>query len=132
MKKTLFFCLLYFITINVFARSCPPANQVVYRGGDGVYHVAPPAGWKLSEDKRHNKYNKDYVFRVAAWGDHKHPTDNVRCYYYDASGRDYGHIQIETIDFFDKSHVASWHDNNDPLYALCVSRSDDVSQCSFK
>ena len=115
------------LSSSIFARTCPTASAVIYKNLRGESEVNVPAGWRFIEDTRKNKYlNVD--FRVAAWGDHKHPTDAVRCYYYPSDLG--GHIKIETIDLMDASHVASWG-GQDNLYYGRVSYSNDVNHCSF-
>lgn len=72
-----------------------------------------------------------YIFRVAAWGDHKKSVDNVRCYYY--SVYDETKSVILTSNLIPESAITShpeWSNENDH-YHLCVSRSDNIYACPF-
>lgn len=127
--KKLSLVLLYLFSSAAIAQSCPPSNQIFVQRDHG-YDVAPPSGWRVVIDKRTSRH-KNFGFKIAAWGDHKHPTDSVRCHYYDAFGED--HIQLETIDLLDRSRLsAQWRGApNDNLYAICGSDSDNVNECVF-
>lgn len=126
MKKIILLMLLSIASSSSFARTCPPVDKLFVKTSKG-YEVSPPSGWVTVNDTRSWLYN-DVTFSVAAWGDHKHTTDNVRCYYYkNGSGSEF--VKIETTDLMDASHVSAWG-GNDPLYYLC-SRSTDVKSCPF-
>lgn len=71
-----------------------------------------------------------YVFRVAAWGDHRNEMDYVRCHYYSGSN----HIEIKNYQLLSKnaflSH-ANWHGDANNLYFLCTSFNTDINECPF-
>jgi hypothetical protein len=126
MKRVISFCLLYSMAILAYAQACPTANALLIKR-DGKYIVVPPPGWRLIVNDK-NPAQSNLVFRVAAWGDHKHPSDNVRCHYYHNVSDD--HVQIETVEFISESRIASSWQVNDH-YGLCVSRSNNVNECQF-
>ncbi|KTD59317.1 hypothetical protein Lsan_2221 [Legionella santicrucis] len=123
MKKIISF-FLYSITILGYAQTCPTVNELLVKGGTN-YYVVPPPGWNLVVNDK-SPGQKDLVFRVAAWGDHKHPSDKVRCHYYHSVSAE--HVQLETVAFIEESRVP-WGGNDH--YQLCVSRSDNVNECRF-
>jgi hypothetical protein len=129
MRKVISFCLLYGMAMMAHAETCPPVNQILVQRSGSIVVVAP-AGWRVvTNDKR--PAQTDLAFVVAAWGDHKHPVDNVRCHYYHNNVED--HVQLETQEFIDESRMKShpeWS-QDDPLYHLCVNRSDNVNGCPF-
>jgi hypothetical protein len=111
------------------ARTCPAPEQLFVEH-NGVYDVSLPAGWVLVDDTRQSKSEGNIVFRVAAWGDHKHPVDPVRCYYYPESiNMHNGQVEIETADMMDESHVSEWGTIG-VLYHIC-SQTTDVRNCQF-
>lgn len=127
MRKITLLLMLSLVASTSFARTCPPANQIFVKRGN-AYEVSPPPGWVTVADTREWKTN-NVLFRVAAWGDHKHPVDNVRCYYYPEPMTGKEVIKIETAEMMDASHVQAWG-GSDPLYYLC-SQTTDVNRCSF-
>ncbi|KTD09035.1 hypothetical protein Lgra_2270 [Legionella gratiana] len=124
MKKGITFCVLYGITMLAYAKTCPTVNELLVKAGRN-YYVVPPSGWKLVVNDK-SPSQKNLVFRVAAWGDHKHPSDNVRCHYYHGVSED--HVQLETVEFIEESRIP-W--GGADHYQLCVSRSDNVNECQF-
>src|SRR5439155_22467799 len=98
----------------------------------GSFDLVPPSEWLVVIDKR-NHYVKNFELLIAAWGDHVHTSDSVRCHYYDPSKNH--HIELETRDRFDKTKVAShpgWEPNSDEgLYYMCTSYdSHNVNECT--
>lgn len=72
-----------------------------------------------------------YVFRVAAWGDHSSNTSQIRCHYYDETGR--FSKEIDTAEFFTKSHMetlSNWSSSGNNYY-LCTSFNTSVFECGF-
>ena len=128
MRKIISLCLLYSMTMIAYADTCPAVNQILVESHGNVSVVAP-LGWRITINEK-QPAQKDLVFRVAAWGDHKHPSDNVRCHYYHNVSDD--HVQLETQDFIDDSKMTSHPEwSQDERYHLCVSRSDNVNACPF-
>lgn len=127
--KKLFILMIYLFSVAAAAQTCPASNQIFVLHDRG-YDVVPPPGWRVILDQRTTRH-RNVTFRIAAWGDHKHPIDNVRCYYFDTSYND--NIKLESIDFLDRSRLSSqWHGTqNDNLYASCGSASDNVNECVF-
>lgn len=132
MKKILTFIVLYIFASISYAQTCPSVQQIFIRQADGRYDVVAPPGWLVSLNKHANAYDINYHFRIAAWGDHQHTSDSVRCYYYDASVKN--DIRIETQDRIDESKIIShsgW-DSISKLYHFCGSYdAHDVNQCQF-
>lgn len=129
MKKLSSLLLVYLVSTAAIAQTCPASNQI-FTPRDHGYDVVAPAGWRVTADNRQYRH-RNVEFSVAAWGDHKHPTDNVRCHYYDTSFND--HIQLETTNFLERSRLsAQWRGTpNDNLYAICGSDSGNVNECTF-
>jgi hypothetical protein len=126
MRKITMLLMLSLVASTSFARTCPYPGEIFVKNGNS-YEVSPPPGWVTVEDKRESKSN-NVLFRVAAWGDHKHPVDNVRCFYY-VEPMYKGYVEIETAEMMDASHVKAWG-GLDPLYYLC-SQTTNVNQCPF-
>lgn len=124
MKKLIICFILSAITVTAHARTCPRPDELFYFNGHD-YILSPPSGWQIVKDERTTKH-RNIEFRVAAWGDHKHPLDTVRCFYYRDSF--YDRIQIETTEFMDASHFPYWH-NDDNKYFLCSGST--VEACPF-
>ncbi len=129
MKKLSSLLLIYLASTAALAQTCPASNQI-FNLRDHGYDVVPPPGWRVTIDKRESRH-RNFEFRIAAWGDHKHPTDNVRCHYYNTIDDD--HIQLDTVDLLDRSRLSSqWRGApDDKLYAICGSDSDNVNECVF-
>src|SRR6187431_3214009 len=105
MKKLLSFYILYFVTFSVYAQTCPPANQLLVKRATGQYDVVPPPGWLVVNEKR-SRYVNNFEFLIAAWGDHKHSNDSVRCHYYTMRNMN-NHIQLETKERIPESKIIS-------------------------
>ena len=124
MKKIFVTCLISFASV-AFAQTCPTADEIFIKQGNRYDVVAPP-GWRVVHDQRQlpNKLS----FSVAAWGDHRHDTDPVRCHYYHQTD----HVQIETIEMLPESQIAlhpGWSGEPNEHYHLCSSL--DVNACAF-
>ncbi len=132
MKKLIALCVLYGTTSLCFAQSCPSVSEFLVKRGD-KYEINLPAGWTVVEDNT-NHYRDNPIFRVAAWGDHKHPSDRVRCYYYQENPyEDNLHIKLETVEFIEEARIVShlnWDKDSTP-YHICVSHQDNVNECQF-
>lgn len=132
MKKISVFIVLYLFSATVYSQTCPAPEKFYRSTGTGRYDIVLPNGWLLVTDQRNGRVEK-IEFRIAAWGDHKHTSDSVRCHYYDPSGR--SHIQLETRDRFDASKLANhgWATYpDDKLYYICVDYdTHDVNKCTF-
>lgn len=126
MKKIVSIAILFAISSIAYSQTCPPADQIIVnRNGQNV--VVPPPGWILRADDRHGDNN--LRFSVAAWGDHVHSTDYVRCHYYGPQGKAYPHVQLETMHPIAESNIP-W-ESSTKHYQLCVSRSNNVNDCPF-
>lgn len=127
MRKIILLCLLSAITMPIYSKTCPSASDILVKRSDSQYDVVAPPGFRLIVNEKHPA-QKNIAFLIAAWGDHKHESDPVRCHYY----RDfyYDHVQIETIEQIPESRITShsgW--GTGELYHLC--RSNNVNDCSF-
>jgi hypothetical protein len=75
--------------------------------------------------------SSEYVFRVAAWGDHKSTKDVVRCHYYTPDSKK--HIEIRTGGWVDESAFINhpeWS-HSDHYHYMCSSYAMDVRDCPF-
>lgn len=121
--------ILCFISSLSYAKTCPPADQLFVKHGNW-YYVEPPSGWYLAVDDRRN--GDILRFSVAAWGDHVHDTDSVRCHYYKGGSTD--HVQINTRSLLPESVVSghtNWDGDLGRHYHLCSAKNADVNECSF-
>ncbi len=72
-----------------------------------------------------------FLFRVAAWGNHSSSTSQIRCHYYDETGR--FSQEIDTVEFFNEAHMdglSRWNSSGDRYY-LCTSFNTNVNECAF-
>jgi hypothetical protein len=121
MKNLLVILLLSSICCMAYAQTCPLAKDIIVNG-----RVVPPPGWKVAKDER--KTSLGLGFSVAAWGDHKHNTDSVRCYYYNGYK---DHVELETVYLLPESSFSShaeWGKSGEHYY-LCNNTSE--SKCPF-
>lgn len=127
MKKIFAICILTSIVSISDAQTCPPANDVFVKK-DGKIEVVTPPGWKIKID--HRSTSTSLSFSVAAWGDHNHDTDPVRCHYYNGYQ---DHVQLNTVYMLNESQITShpeWSGDIDGHYHLCTN-AGDVNACPF-
>jgi len=130
MKRFSALAVLYFFSSITNAQTCPPINQILVERNDRYELVLPPEWVLISDQRSPSAHNLDFL--IAAWGDHKHPSDSVRCFYQDP-GRGSNIIRIETKALISESKIIShpqW-DSIMELYHMCNSHTHNVNECPF-
>jgi hypothetical protein len=128
MKKIIVTGIILSLASLSYAETCPPVKDVFIQHNGKVQVIAPP-GWRVELDQR--KTTVPLSFSVAAWGDHLHNTDPVRCHYYNSYQY---HVRLDREVMLPESafaNHANWTLIGNAHYYLCSNVGVDVRNCAF-
>ncbi len=124
MKKLFAICVLALISSLSYAKTCPSPSEI-FVTENGQVKLVVPSGWILVADQRASSSSLN--FSVAAWGDHNHDSDWMRCHYYKGSD----HVQLSSNFQVTEAEITShaeWGRIEDHYY-LCTN--SNVNGCPF-